>query len=145
MRAVLTRVTSAEVAVGGQVISRIGSGLLALVGVTHSDDERVARSLATKIAGIRILRDGDHDDSSALQVSAEVLVVSQFTLYADVSRGRRPSWSGAAPGPLAEPLVQAMVDELRRLGISAQSGRFGATMAVTSVNDGPLTILIDAD
>ncbi|MDQ1732257.1 MAG: D-aminoacyl-tRNA deacylase [Pseudonocardiales bacterium] len=145
MRAVLTRVTSAEVAVEGHVIGRIGPGLLALIGVTHSDDERVARSLAAKIAGIRILRDGDRDESSALQVGAEVLVVSQFTLYADVSHGRRPSWSGAAPGPVAEPLVQAVLEELRRLGISAQSGRFGARMAVSSVNDGPLTILIDAD
>jgi D-tyrosyl-tRNA(Tyr) deacylase len=99
--------------------------------------------LARKIAGLRILRDGARDEAAADTLGAPVLVVSQFTLYGDASGGRRPSWQAAAPGPVAEPLVAAVVTELRRLGLPVETGIFGAMMAVSSVNDGPFTVLIE--
>jgi len=143
MRAVVQRVSAASVTVGGQLRGEIPAGLLVLVGVTHSDTEREARWLAGKVAALRVLRDGDRDEASAASIGAPVLVVSQFTLYADTSSGRRPSWQAAAPAGYAEPLVAAVCAELRRLGLPVATGEFGATMAVRSVNDGPLTILLE--
>jgi D-aminoacyl-tRNA deacylase len=143
VRAVVQRVTSASVSVDGEVIGQIGAGLLALIGVTHTDTAAHATKLARKIAGLRILRDGDRDEAAAEAVSAPVLVVSQFTLYGDTDRGRRPSWQAAAPGNVAEPLVAVLVRELRGLGLPVETGKFGAMMAVASVNDGPFTLLIE--
>ncbi|MBV9821951.1 MAG: D-tyrosyl-tRNA(Tyr) deacylase [Actinobacteria bacterium] len=143
MRAVVQRVSSASVSVAGELVGQIGAGLLVLVGVTHSDTEAEARWLAGKVAGLRVLRDGNRDEAAAVSTGAPVLVVSQFTLYADVTSGRRPGWSAAAPGQLAEPLVAAFCTELRALGLPVETGRFGATMAVQSVNDGPLTLLVE--
>lgn len=143
MRAVVQRVTSASVAVAGEVVGEIGAGLLALVGVTHTDTAADAAKLARKIAGLRILRDGGRDEAAADVLGAPVLVVSQFTLYGDTAGGRRPSWQAAAPGPVAEPLVAALVAELKRLGLPVETGIFGAMMAVSSVNDGPFTVLLE--
>jgi len=143
MRAVVQRVSSASVTVDGELVGQIGAGLLALVGVTHSDTPAHAAKLARKIAGLRILRDGDRDEAAADALGAPVLVVSQFTLYGDTAGGRRPSWQAAAPGPVAEPLVAAVVAELKRLGLPVETGIFGAMMAVTSVNDGPFTVLVE--
>lgn len=140
MRAVAARVTSASVSVDGQVVGRIeGAGLLVLVGVTHGDTFELARQLAAKLYGLRILR-GEQSCESA---GAPLLVVSQFTLYGQTGRGRRPTWIDAAPGAVAEPLIDALVDELRRLGAEVQTGVFGAEMAVESINDGPFTVLIE--
>ena len=143
MRAVVSRVREASVSVDGVEVGAIGPGLLVLVGVTHTDDTVVATKLAGKIAGLRILRDGERNDAAADALGAPVLVVSQFTLYGDASAGRRPSWQAAAPAATAEPLVEHLVAELRRLGLPVSTGRFGAMMAVASVNDGPFTILLE--
>jgi D-aminoacyl-tRNA deacylase len=140
MRAVVQRVTEASVSVDGQVVGAIREpGLVALVGVTHDDTLEQAAKLAAKLYGLRVL-DGE---KSAADVGAPLLVISQFTLYADLAKGRRPSWSAAAPGPVAEPLVDAVIKELRTLGARVETGRFGADMKVALVNDGPLTIIID--
>jgi D-aminoacyl-tRNA deacylase len=140
MRAVLQRVTRAAVIVDGEVVGSIDRpGLLALVGVTHDDGEQEAQALARKISDLRILR----DERSVLDDAAPVLVVSQFTLYADTRKGRRPSWGAAAPGPVAEPLVEAVVAALRARGVEVATGRFGAMMEVSLVNDGPVTLVID--
>lgn len=144
MRAVVSRVRSASVTVetddGSQVVGRIDEpGLLALVGVTHTDTPATAVALATKLHELRILR----DEQSSATAGAPILVVSQFTLYGRTAKGRRPSWSDAAPGAVAEPLVDAVVDELRRRGARVETGRFGAMMAVASVNDGPFTVLVE--
>ena len=140
MRAVLQRVTHASVSVEGQVVGSIDRpGLVALVGVTHTDGAREAERLARKISELRIL----HDERSVLDEGAPVLVVSQFTLYADTSKGRRPSWGAAAPGPVAEPLVEALVAALRARGLEVATGRFGAMMEVSLVNDGPVTLMVD--
>jgi D-tyrosyl-tRNA(Tyr) deacylase len=140
MRAVAQRVSEASVCVDGAVIGAIdGPGLLVLVAVTHDDTAAKARKLAAKLWGLRIL-DGE---KSCSDVGAPLLVISQFTLYADLAKGRRPSWSSAAPGPVAEPLVEAVVAELRALGARVETGRFGADMKVALVNDGPLTNVID--
>jgi D-aminoacyl-tRNA deacylase len=139
MRAVVTRVRSARVVVDDETVGSIGAGLLVLVGVTHSDTAAIARTLATKIYNLRILR----EERSASQVGAPVLVVSQFTLYADLRKGRRPSWLAAAPGPVAQPLVDEFCAALRELGAGVQTGQFGADMAVESVNDGPITLIVD--
>jgi D-aminoacyl-tRNA deacylase len=144
MRAVVQRVSSASVTVDGAVRGEISAGLLVLVGVTHSDTPREVNWLAGKIAGLRVLRDGGRDEASAASIGAPVLVVSQFTLYADTSSGRRPSWQAAAPAGYAEPLIEAVCAELRALGLPVATGEFGAAMAVRSVNDGPLTILLEA-
>ncbi len=139
MRAVLQRVTSAAVVVDGETVGAIvRPGLLALVGVTHDDGAVEVTAMARKIAGLRILR----DERSVLDEAAPVLVVSQFTLYADTRKGRRPSWSAAAPGPVAEPQVEALVSALRDLGVEVATGRFGAMMEVTLVNDGPVTLIL---
>ncbi|HVT66998.1 MAG TPA: D-aminoacyl-tRNA deacylase [Trebonia sp.] len=140
MRAVAQRVTQASVTVDGQVIGSISEpGLLVLVGVTHDDTAEKARKLAAKLWGLRVL-DGE---KSCSDTGAPLLVVSQFTLYADTAKGRRPTWINAAPGPVAEPLVSAVTGELRRLGARVETGRFGADMKVALVNDGPVTIIID--
>ena len=140
MRAVLQRVTSASVSVDGEVVGAIDRrGLVALVGVTHGDGPDQVEAMARKISELRILR----EERSVLDEGAPVLVVSQFTLYADTRKGRRPSWSNAAPGPVAEPLVDAVVEALRARGVEVATGRFGAMMEVTLVNDGPVTLVVD--
>ncbi|MGH8860767.1 MAG: D-aminoacyl-tRNA deacylase [Jatrophihabitantaceae bacterium] len=141
MRAVVQRVTRASVSVGGLHVAGIGAGLVVFVGVGPADDLAVSVALARKVAGLRVLA-GDISVSERPDEYA-VLVVSQFTLYGDVRKGRRPSWSAAAPGDLAEPLVAAVVAELHALGVPAQAGRFGADMQVELVNDGPVTLLIE--
>jgi D-tyrosyl-tRNA(Tyr) deacylase len=140
VRAVLQRVSSASVAVDGEVVGAIDRpGLVALVGVTHDDGPAQVETMARKVSELRILR----DERSVLDEGAPVLVVSQFTLYADTRKGRRPSWSQAAPGPVAEPLVEALVTALRARGVEVATGRFGAMMEVTLVNDGPVTLVVD--
>lgn len=142
MRGILQRVTRASVSVDGEVIGECpGPGALVLVGVTHEDTLEQAKTLARKIAELRIF-----EDETSIQdrgEEASVLVVSQFTLYGDVRKGRRPSWSKAAPGPVAEPMVDAVVEELRTRGIHVETGRFGAMMSVELVNDGPYTLVIE--
>jgi D-tyrosyl-tRNA(Tyr) deacylase len=139
MRAVIQTVSRASVTVGGEVTGAIGDGLLVLVGVTHTDTAATAATLARKVHELRIL-DGER---SVADGGAEVLAVSQFTLYGDARKGRRPSWSAAAPAELAEPLVTAFVDALRERGVTVQTGRFRAHMLVESVNVGPRTVLLD--
>lgn len=139
MRAVIQRVRSASVEVSGSVVGEIGPGLLVLVGVKVDDTVEQANALAAKIYTLRIL-DGER---SAQDLAAPLLVISQFTLYADTRKGRRPSWNAAAPGPVAEPLVDAVVERLRHLGASVATGVFGAQMAVSLVNDGPFTLVVD--
>ena len=138
----MQRVTSATVSVDGQAVGAIrpaGQGLLALVGVTHGDDADKAGRLAEKLWQLRIL----DDDRSASDVDAPIMVVSQFTLYADTAKGRRPSWNAAAPGAAAEPLFAVFVQALRDLGAGVETGIFGAHMQVQLVNDGPVTILLE--
>lgn len=144
MRAVVQRVTSASVSIDGEVVGAIDpgpgrQGLLVLLGVTHDDEAATADRLARKVWELRILDDG----LSASDVGAPLLVVSQFTLYADTRKGRRPSWSAAAPAESAEPLVQAFCDALRALGAHVETGVFGAMMQVSSTNDGPVTLVLD--
>jgi D-tyrosyl-tRNA(Tyr) deacylase len=142
MRVVVQRVSSASVTVDGEVVGAIsprGQGLLALVGVTHTDDTDIAARLAEKLWRLRIL-DGER---SAHDEAAPILVVSQFTLYANTDKGRRPSWNAAAPGAVAEPLVDAFCAALRDLGADVQTGVFGADMKVALVNDGPVTVLLE--
>ena len=139
MRVVVTRVSSARVRVDGATVGEIGPGLLALVGVTHTDTADTADTMAGKIYNLRIL----HDEKSAAELTAPVLVVSQFTLYADTRKGRRPSWLAAAPGSVAKPLVEEVCAALRRRGAHVETGMFGAHMVVESVNDGPVTVILD--
>ena len=140
MRAVVQRVRRASVTVEGRTVGAIDEpGLLVLVGVTHDDTPDLAAKLAAKLWGLRIL-DGE---KSCSDVGAPLLVISQFTLYADLTKGRRPSWSAAAPGPVAEPLVSAVIQALRDGGARVQTGVFGADMKVSLVNDGPVTIIVD--
>lgn len=136
------RVSSATVSVDGAVVGAIrsdGQGLLAFVGVTHTDDRDKARRLAEKLWNLRILA----EERSAADVRAPILVISQFTLYADTAKGRRPSWNAAAPGAVAEPLVAEFAAALRGLGAEVQTGVFGANMQVELVNDGPVTVLLE--
>lgn len=138
----MQRVSSAAVSVDGRVVSAIfpsGQGLLAFVGVTHGDDAAKARRLAEKLWNLRILA----DERSAADVGAPILVVSQFTLYADTAKGRRPSWNAAAPGSVAEPLVATFAEALGQLGAHVETGVFGANMQVDLVNDGPVTVLLE--
>jgi D-tyrosyl-tRNA(Tyr) deacylase len=140
MRAVVQRASSASVSVDGSVVAALDApGLLVLVGVTHDDTAAVAERLADKVWGLRIL-DGER---SCSDTGAPLLVVSQFTLYGDARKGRRPTWSAAAPGPVAEPLVDAVVAALRARGATVGTGIFGADMAVSLVNDGPFTVLLE--
>lgn len=141
MRAVLQRVDSAAVVVDGETVGAIeGEGLLVLLGVTHEDGPDQVAKVARKICELRIL-DGER---SVLDASAGVLVVSQFTLYGDVRKGRRPSWSAAAPGAVAEPLVDAVVAAIRDRGVEVATGRFGEHMRVSLTNDGPFTVIVEA-
>ena len=142
MRILVQRVTSASVTVDGVVVGAIdpdGQGLLALVGVTHDDDVGKARRLAEKLWQLRIL----DDERSAADVAAPILVISQFTLYANTTKGRRPTWNAAAAGAVAEPLVNAFADALRALGAHVETGVFGAHMEVELVNDGPVTVQLE--
>lgn len=149
MRAVIQRVKRASVTVDNEVVGEIGPGLYVLVGVTQDDDAARAATVARKIAQLKLLRaaDGTDDEKhrlSAQEAEAPVLVVSQFTLYADVRKGRKPSWSRAARGDIAEPLYEEVVRELRETyGLQVATGTFGAEMDVELVNDGPLTILVE--
>jgi D-aminoacyl-tRNA deacylase len=142
VRAVVSRVSTAAVIVDGVVVGEIGPGLLSLVGVGHADDAAAARALARKIHELRIFPGPDGAVSTA-DLGLPVLVVSQFTLYADTRKGRRPSWQDAAPGEVAEPLVEEVVGELRRRGCTVATGIFGARMQVSSVNEGPMTLLLE--
>ncbi|GAA3828923.1 D-aminoacyl-tRNA deacylase [Nocardioides panacisoli] len=140
MRAVVQRVTSASVTVAGEVVGAIDSpGLLVYLGVTHGDGRDEVAWMARKIRDVRILR----EERSASETGAAVLVVSQFTLYGDARKGRRPTWAAAAPGPVSEPLYDAVCAELERLGTHVERGVFGAAMEVASVNDGPFTVLLE--
>jgi D-tyrosyl-tRNA(Tyr) deacylase len=137
---VVQRVSQASVAVDGQVVGAIDEpGLLVLVGVTHGDTPDQAAKLAAKLWGLRILE----GEKSCSDIGAPLLVISQFTLHADTRKGRRPSWLAAAPGPVAAPLVGAVISSLRELGARVQTGVFGANMKVSLVNDGPVTIIIE--
>ena len=144
MRALLQRVTRAEVRIGDEVVGRIGAGLVVLLGVGPSDDEAAADALARQVAELRIFRDEEgRTNRSLLDVAGAALVVSQFTLFADTRRGRRPGFTGAAPADQAERLYLRFAEGLRGLGIEVATGRFGAEMAVELVNDGPFTIWLD--
>lgn len=142
MRAVLQRVTSAAVTVDGETVGAIDRpGLLVLVGITHTDGPAQVAKLAEKTASLRLLA----GERSVLDEGAPVLAVSQFTLYGDAKKGRRPSWSAAAPGPVSEPLFNDYVQALRDLGVTVETGRFGADMQVSLTNDGPVTLILDTD
>ena len=143
MRVLVQRVTSARVVVDDTTVGEItpdGQGLLALVGITHDDNEQIANKMADKTWQLRILA----DEQSASDLNAPILVVSQFTLYANTRKGRRPSWNRAAPGPVSEPLVDAYCAALRACGAEVATGIFGAYMRVELVNEGPVTILLDS-
>lgn len=142
MRAVVCRVSTAAVVVDGVVVGEIGAGLLALVGAGRDDDAGRARALARKVHDLRIFPGADGAVSAA-DLGLPLLVVSQFTLYADTRKGRRPSWQDAAPAEVAEPLVEEVVAELRRRGATVATGVFGARMQVSSVNEGPMTLLLE--
>ncbi|MFW0788983.1 D-aminoacyl-tRNA deacylase [Gordonia sp. CPCC 205333] len=149
MRAVLQRVSQASVSVDGHIVGELqldsaAQGLVALIGVTHDDTAADAAWLADKIWQLRILDGLDGGQQSAADRGAPILVISQFTLYASTAKGRRPSWNAAAPGPVAEPLVDAVVDALRGAGATVATGTFGAHMHVDLVNDGPVTIVLDS-
>ena len=142
MRVLVQRVTSASVSVNGELVGAIrpeGQGLLTLVGVTHTDDAATAARMAAKLSALRIL----DDEQSAADTGAPVLVVSQFTLYGNTTKGRRPTWNAAAAGGHAEPLVNLFAETLRELGSEVQTGVFGAHMQVESVNDGPVTVMLE--
>jgi D-aminoacyl-tRNA deacylase len=144
MRAVVQRVSAAAVTVDHDVVGRIGPGLCVLLGVTHDDDAEVAGRMADKLWRLRVFDDEQGVmNRSAAELGAEVLVISQFTLYGDTSGGRRPSWIAAARPEHAEPLVEAVVVELRRLGATVATGRFRAAMQVTLTNDGPVTVVVE--
>lgn len=144
MRAVVQRVTRAQVRSEGELVGSIGAGLCVLVGVTHDDTEACAKKLADKLWNLRIMADGDGVmNLSVADTTRALLVVSQFTLYGDTVKGRRPSWIAAARPEHAEPLVDAVVHELRSLGATVEMGRFRTDMQVELVNDGPVTLLVE--
>jgi D-tyrosyl-tRNA(Tyr) deacylase len=144
VRALVQRVAEASVRVGDEVVGAIGPGLCVLIGVTHDDSEATAAKLAEKVWNLRVFDDdAGVMNRSVAETTGALLVVSQFTLYGDTSRGRRPSWIAAAPPEKAEPVVAAVVDRLRRLGATVATGRFRAEMQVTLVNDGPVTLLLE--
>lgn len=140
MRAVLQRVIAASVQVDGAVVGSIDAGLVAFLGITHTDTDEDARALAEKIHQLRILR----GEQSLATSGASALVISQFTLYADTRKGRRPSWNAAAPGAIAEPLYERFCARLADVGVPVATGCFGADMAVTLTNDGPVTVIVDS-
>lgn len=141
MRAVVQRASRASVTVDGRVVGAFeGEGLVVLVGVTPGDGPAQVEYVARKVADLRVLR----GERSVAEAGAPVLVVSQFTLYGDARKGRRPTWNAAAPGPVAEPLVDAVVADLRARGLTVATGVFGADMAVELVNDGPVTLLLES-
>ena len=139
MRAVVQRVSQARVDVAGKTVGEIGTGLVVLLGVTHDDTTDLADRLAAKIWNLRILR----DEKSAAELGAGLLVVSQFTLYGDARKGRRPTWTAAAPGAVAEPLYDHFCDTLRALGATVAQGVFGADMEISLTNDGPTTLIVE--
>lgn len=144
MRALIQRVSEARVSVDDEIVGEIGAGLLAFIGVTHDDTVERARKLATKVAHLRVFADADDKmNLSVLDTSREVLVVSQFTLYGDTRKGRRPAWVDAARPEIAEPLIEAAIAELRSLQLTVETGRFRADMAVELINDGPVTLLVE--
>lgn len=152
MRALVQRSNGAQVTVGTEIVGEFkGPGLVVLVGVTHADDAKAATRMAEKIYGLRVFEPrhaSTPPGSPARELSASdlglpLLVISQFTLYADTRKGRRPTWDAAAPRPVAEPLVAAVVNELSRLGATVHTGRFGADMQVSLINDGPFTVLLE--
>jgi D-tyrosyl-tRNA(Tyr) deacylase len=147
MRAILQRVTQGRVTVGDEIVGQIGAGFVILVGVTHGDGEAELRKLAEKTANLRVFEDQHGKmNLSALDVGGDMLVISQFTLFADAKRGRRPSFTNAAPPDIAEPLIVQFAEQLRRLGVSTvETGVFGAQMQVDIHNDGPVTIILDSD
>lgn len=146
MRAVVTRVRGASVEIGGQFVGRIGQGFLILLGVAPGDTPAHCRKLADKLLGLRVFEDENGKMNRSLtDVGGQVLVVSQFTLYADCRHGRRPSFIGAAGPEIAVPLYEQFLEECRARGFEPQHGQFGADMQVSSVNDGPVTILLDTD
>lgn len=146
MRALVQRVTEARVTVAGEVVGAIGRGLCVLVGVTHDDTETEADRLADKVWNLRVLDDVEGVmNRSMADVGGGVLVVSQFTLYGDTTRGRRPGWSAAARPEHAEPLVERFVERLRTLGASVATGRFRTDMQVALVNDGPVTVMVEVE
>jgi len=145
VRAVLQRASRARVTVDGEELASFDrQGLVVLVGATHDDGPEQVATVARKVAELRVLDGADGAEVSVSDLDAPVIVVSQFTLYADTRKGRRPSWNAAAPGPVAEPLVDAVVDALRERGLTVGTGRFGADMQVELVNDGPMTVVVDA-
>jgi D-aminoacyl-tRNA deacylase len=140
MRAVVQRASSASVTINGEVVGELPkAGVVMLVGVTHTDDDDAAVRMARKVWELRILEGGQ----SCSDIGAPLLVISQFTVYADTRKGRRPSWAAAAPGPIAEPLIERLCEELRNLGAHVETGRFGAYMHVAMVNDGPVTVIVE--
>lgn len=146
VRALVQRVIRARVSVEAEVVGEIGPGLLVLVGVTHHDDRGVATRVAEKVANLRVFADeAGVMNRSLLEIGGQALVVSQFTLYGDTSRGRRPSWIGAAPPEVAAPLVDAFAEYLRDLGLVVETGAFGADMQVELTNDGPVTLSLELE
>lgn len=142
MRAVIQVASNAHVEVEGEVVGKLDApGLVILLGVTHDDDQDTARKVAEKIWQLRILE----DETSAAGTDAPLLVISQFTLYGSVRKGRRPSWSNAAPGPISEPLYEYFVRYLRELGATVATGKFGAMMNVSLTNTGPFTVIVDSE
>ena len=146
MRAVLTRVKSASVTIEGRVVGQIGQGFLILLGITHEDTEAQAVKLADKLTGLRIFEDENGKMNRGLEtVDGQILVVSQFTLYGNCKKGRRPDFLAAARPEVAIPLYEKFVQLIRDKGIHVETGEFGAEMLVESVNDGPLTLVVDTD
>jgi D-tyrosyl-tRNA(Tyr) deacylase len=144
MRALVQRVTCASVTVDGDAVGEIGNGLLVLVGVTHDDTPAVAARLADKVGNLRVFDDdAGLMNRNLLDIDGEALVVSQFTLYGDASRGRRPSWAAAARPEVAEPLCDAFASDLKDVGVRVKTGRFRADMQVALVNDGPVTLMLE--
>ena len=144
MRALVQRVSRARVTVAAQAVADIGSGLLVFVGVTHDDTAATATKLADTIGNLRVFDDAEGImNRSLLDIGGEALVVSQFTLYGDTTRGRRPSWVAAAPPEVAEPLCDAFASRLQDVGLRVETGRFGADMQVSLVNDGPVTLMLE--
>lgn len=145
MRAVVQRVARASVVIDGETVGAIGAGLVVLLGVTHDDTPEQAKWLADKIAGLRIFNDADGKmNRDLIEVSGSMLIVSQFTLYGDCRKGKRPSFIDAAPPPIAIPLYEAFINGVKALGIPVATGRFGADMKVDMVNDGPVTLIVDS-